>query len=171
MPGRRRAAVRPYKPSGAWGGVIIGVVAIPAASKVLLTTFVNDTDFQATVRRTRISALYSSDQTAAGESTAGALGCAVLENTAITVGIGSLPDPVTDVDEDIWFVFQGLHSRFATTGAGIAETAGSLYEIDSKAMRKVPQGKSVALIVANQSAVAGALIQLTVRIYSTMTRA
>ncbi len=119
-----------------------------------------------------MSLLYSSDQNAGSESTLGAVGAAVLEDTAIAVGIASLPDPVTDVADDFWLMYQGLHTRISfVSGGGLVEPAGMVVEIDSKAMRKLPTGKSLAFIIANGDASFGALVQSTIRVYSTLARA
>ncbi len=173
MPQRRGfTRTRSYRPSGVWAGLVNNAVTVPASTALLLASFTPSPSFMETVRRTHISLLFSSDQNVASENVVGAIGAGVFTDHAIAIGAASLPDPVTDVGDDIWFMFQGLHSRFSfSAGGGIAETAGSLYEIDSKAMRKVPNGKSVAIIIANASATAGAVVQLTTRIYSTITRA
>ena len=169
---RRSSAVRPYRPSGGWGGVTVGQTAVPANSKVLLATFTPSVAFTLTVRRIRMSVLYSSDQNSASEASLGAVAAGVFEDTAIAVGIGSLPDPITDVADDFWLMFQGLHTRISfVTGGGLVEPAGMVVEIDSKAMRKLPTGKSLAFIVGNASATFGALIQTTIRVYSTLARA
>jgi len=173
MPARRRVSnVRQYRPSGGWAGAIIQQTAVAANSSVLLATFTPSVALTLTVRRIRVSVLYSSDQNAASESSLGALGAAVMEDTAIAVGAASLPDPVSDVADDYWLMFQGLHTRISVRGTdGQVEPAGFIAEIDSKAMRKLPTGKSLVFIVANSSATAGALIQLTIRVYTTLARA
>ncbi len=158
-----------YKGPGTWAGVAIDSTAVPAASSVLLATFAPGGVVE-TVRRIRMSVLYSSDQNTASEGSLGAVGAAVLEDTALGVGVASLPDPITDIQDDIWVMFQGLHTRISIRGtAGIQEPAGSHYEIDSKAMRKLPPGKKLAFIVANKDATFGALIQCTIRVYATLT--
>ncbi len=161
---------RAYKGPGTWAGVTVQQTAVPVASKVLLATFVPGGVVE-TVRRVRMSVLYSSDQNTASEASLGAVGAAVMEDTAIAVGVASLPDPITDVQDDVWLMFQGLHTRISVSaGAGaIMEPAGSAYEIDSKAMRKLPPGKSLVFIVANQSSSFAALIQCTIRVYATLT--
>ncbi len=173
MVARRRATVgRTYKPSGGWSGLTVGSTAVAANTKVLMASFAPQIGLTLTVRRIRISALYSSDQNAASETTLGALGVGVFSDTAIALGIGSLPDPITDVGDDVWMLFQGMHTRISfVSGGGLVEPAGTLYEIDSKAMRKLPNGKSLAVIVGNESSSFGALLQVTIRIYTTLARA
>ena len=119
-----------------------------------------------------MSIMWSSDQNAASENVLGAVGCAVVEDTAVAVGIGSLPDPITDIADDFWFLFQGLHSRISIRGTdGMTEPAGHILEVDSKAMRKLPTGKSMIVVVGNNSSTAGAIIQATIRVYTTLARA
>ena len=171
MAARRSPArfTRSYKGPGTWAGVSVESTAVPAASSVLLATFIPGGVVE-TVRRIRMSVLYSSDQNTASETSLGAVGAAVVEATAVTVGVTALPDPITDIQDDIWVMFQGLHTRISfVTGGGLVEPAGMGVEIDSKAMRKLPPGKALVFIVANESASFGALIQCTIRVYATLT--
>ncbi len=115
---------------------------------------------------------WSSDQTVVTETPTGAVGCAILNDVSIAAGVASLPDPVTDIQDDIWMLFQGLISQTrVATAVGFQESAGSLYEVDSKAMRKLPEGKSVAFIVANGHPTEGAEFTMIARVYSTLARA
>jgi len=152
--------------------VIVPAVNIPANSKVLLAAVVPVAGSPTlTIRRIRMSLLWSSDQKAAEENPIGAIGAAVLGDTAIAVGVTSLPDPVTDVQDDNWMLFQGLHTRFSfVSAAGFEGTNGMLYEIDSKAMRKLPEGTSLAFIAATGST-HGAFLQCIIRVYTTQARA
>ncbi len=160
---------RPYKGAGTWAGVSVESTAVPAGSKVLLASF-SSTSVIETVRRIRMSVLYSSDQNAASETSLGAVGAAVVEATAVGIGITALPDPITDIQDDIWVMFQGLHTRISfVSGGGLVEPAGMSVEIDSKAMRKLPPGKVLVFVVANESSSFGALIQATIRVYATQT--
>ena len=173
MTARRRASsVRPYKPSGGWSGLIVQPTSVPALNKVLLASFAPQIGLTLTIRRTHVSLMFSSDQNAASENVIGAIGMGVFNDTTIAAGVAGLPDPVTDVSDDVWFLFQGLHSRISVRGTdGLVEPAGSIIEVDSKAMRKLPNGRSLALVVANADAVFGSLIQCTIRLYTTIARA
>jgi len=172
MPGRRRGFSRPFRPPGSWAGVVVNQFTLAANTKVLAATFSAPVaSSPQTVRRVHISVLYSSDQNVGSEATLGVIGMGVFNDTAIAVGVGSLPDPATDVNDDVWFLFQGMHTRFSfSAGGGIAEPAGSSYEISSKGMRKIPEGKSACIIVVNNSPTFGAVCQLTARLYSTDSR-
>ena len=145
--------------------MFIQSTALAASSKVALATFTPALD-GVTVVRTRMTVMWSSDQRAVTETPQGAIGAAVMDNTAIAAGVASLSDPVTDIDDDIWFVFQGLVSLVGVNSAiGFQEPALSQYEIDSKAMRKVPAGKSMVVIAANASSV-GARVGAIIRVYT-----
>jgi len=167
----RRGFVKPFKPSGGWSGVVIPQVGIPGNNKILLAQVIPTAGSPTlTIRRIRMSVLFSSDQAAATESPIGAIGAAVLNDTAIAVGVASLPDPVTDIQDDTWMMFQGLHSKVVTAGTLGFTESGNLFEIDSKAMRKLPEGMSLAFIAAVGSA-QGASIQAVIRVYTTQARA
>ena len=156
---------------GGWSGLIINQTSVPALSKVLLGTFVPSGAFGVTVRRIRATVMWSSDQVAVTENPLGAIGFAVFDDTAVAVGIGSLSDPVTDIQDDIWTAYQGLVARVSVaTSIGVNEPAGEVFHIDSKAMRKVPVGKTLAMIVGNARPAEDARISVVVRIYSTFSR-
>ncbi len=112
-----------------------------------------------------------SDQLAASEFPVGALGAGTFTNIAIAAGVASLPDPITEIDDDVWFLFQGLASGFEFGDAtGFSSPAGVGFEIDSKAMRKLPDGRSIGFIAANLGAAAFRL-SLVIRLYVTAARA
>jgi len=167
----RRSFARPFKPSGEWAGFFVPNTTIPGNSKVLLGTIIPGTGSgRLTIRRMRISLMWSSDSLAATEFPIGALGAAVFNDTSIAAGVASLPDPMTDLEDDIWFLYQGLHSRFSFLNAsGTNSDAGTVYEIDSKAMRHLPDGRSIGVIVATGDA-QGAQVQVIVRAYFTLAR-
>ena len=167
-----RSFARPFRPSGGWAGVCIPNTFISGNAKVLLALFVPLTGaFTLTIRRIRLSLMWSSDQAAATEEPDGAIGAAILSDTAIAVGVASLPDPITDIGDDIWMMYQGLNTKVVFSDAtGVDSNAGRLYEIDSKAMRKIPEGMSLAFICATASA-QGARVQGQLRLYVTQARA
>ena len=168
---RSRGGFKPFKPSGGWAGVFVPNTTLPGNSKLLLATFtpVAGSVLQ-TIRRLRMSVMWSSDSVAAIEFPIGAIGAVVVNDLAITAGVASLPDPITEIGDDAWFLFQGLHLRTVFLDAtGFASPAGQVYEVDSKAMRKLPDGFSVAIIAATGDA-QGAQIQLVARMYTTIAR-
>ena len=131
----------------------IGFVLVPASTKVLLASMVlSNPGIGETVRRTRGQFSVISDQTAAVEEQIGAVGFMVVNDVAAGLGAGSLPDPVSEANDDGWFVWQGFQQSLSA-GGGISSIWQ--WEIDSKAMRRVEEGFQIAVIVANGSAVAG----------------
>ncbi len=108
-----------------------------------------------TVVRTRGMFLVQSDQIAASEEQLIGLGFGVFSDTAVTAGVASLPDPITNESDDLWFVHQfGLASVWAGEGTE-GQARGLVYHFDSKAMRKVEEGSDVAVVISNGSSVFG----------------
>ncbi len=148
----------------------MGATSVPVGTKVLLATFAAATPgVPLTVRRIRGSVMWANDTNTTTELVDGAIGAAVLEDTAIAVGIGSLPDPVTDVGDDIWMWWQSLHARVNVASAIGFVVDPHVYPVDSKGMRKVPDGKSIAVIVGNRGG-GGAFVSFGLRVYSSFAR-
>ncbi len=166
-----RRGGRGFRPATFWDGrVPTGSVAVPAASKLLVASFTNAGDQELTIRRTRGLVATHTDRSVASEIQLGAFGIGVFTNTAIAAGIASLPDPVTDVEDEIWFVYGHISSQFKF-GSDIAFDAqnATLWEFDSKAMRKVPQGYAIAFIIANSHATTGFNATVAFRFLSSVT--
>jgi hypothetical protein len=166
-----RRGGRGWRPATFWtGNVPASPTGVPAASKVLLASFVNVGDQELTIRRLRGLLAVHSDQNAATEYQVGALGIGIFNDTAIAAGIASLPDSVTDVDDDVWFSFTHIGQQIkVATAVGIDAQGVVQYDVDSKAMRKVPAGRSVAVIVANAHAVSAFNVTFGVRFLSSIT--
>ena len=152
--GRQRAPTN-------WGGVVASTfTSVPALTKVLLTFISPEFVSGETIRRFR-GTLFVAGSSAT--SYHGAIGAFVAGNNAITAGVASLIDPVTDVSDDAWMWYQSF------SGAGTAViTAGpggtnQLIPIDSKAMRRVETGYAIAFVVANASATTNFVVALSLR--------
>ena len=168
MPSRRSAGgfTRSQRQPTDWGrSVTTGFVTLPAASKVILATLVLfNPGISETVRRTRGVVVVTSDQEAIVEPQVGALGAIVVTDTALAVGVASLPDPVTDSSDDGWFVWMPILQASGFDVSGVEELASAAmnrYEFDSKAMRRVEDGFSIAFVAANSSATTGMRIALS----------
>ena len=141
----------------------VEATVLPSASKIIASSM--DADELAklpfTITRTIGSITVASDQTVALEDLNGALGATIVSERALTVGITALPDPVTEVAADFWFLYQD----FSIIGA--AENAISLndrsYRFDSRAQRKVEEGEQIVFIMANASVPAGLKFLLNFR--------
>ncbi len=146
------------------------ITPVSANSKVLLFSFATLGDEEITVRRVRGLLQVQSDQTAASELQLGAMGAGIFSTNAIAAGIASLPDPVTDVSDDIWSVYAHIGQTMQFVSAvGIEPHFSTLYEIDSKAMRRIPEGYAIAFIVANAHPTAGFQVSLGVRLLLSVT--
>ncbi len=149
-----------------WAGLFVGVtgspITVPAASKVLLGTFVLSTAFDETVTRIRGQLAIASDQTAAVEEQTGAFGFVRVTDLAITAGAASIPSPVTDSDDDGWLLW---HPFLQMTS--VAESVLSRpYPIDSKAQRIIREGEQVAIMVENAHDTFGFTIMFGLRLLS-----
>ncbi len=101
-----------------------------------------------------------SDQTASSEDQLGAYGIAVVSDEAVAVGVTAVPTPVTEMNSDLWFVHQiFMHSIQVSSAVGILSPAGSVYQVDSKAMRKVEDGQDVVGVGELSGAGAGFVLQ------------
>ncbi len=94
--------------------------------------------------------MIQSDQTAADELQFGALGFVVVNDLAAGIGAAAIPGPITDDDDDGWFVWLPVMASF---DSGIEKS--QFYQFDSKAMRRVEEGFQVAVMFENASAATG----------------
>jgi len=107
------------------------------------------------------------DQSLTQEEYGGAFAMFIASDTAVTAGAGSLLGPVTDASDDAWFVWQSFHG---IGQLGIATHPGDRERFDSKAMRKLVQGYTVAIMVENSSAVTGFRFQFAFSMLTSLKR-
>ena len=119
-----------------------------------------------TLIRTRGLVTIRSDQFAASENMIGAFGMCIVTDQAASIGITAIPHPATDAAWGGWFVhfFYSQQMRFGT-GVGFDPNAVVQYPIDSKAMRKVDEDETLAVVVENAGS-EGIVITSSVRILS-----
>ena len=144
-----RPAFRRPRPATQWARLgNMAPVALTANAKVLLTFFLlANPGIGETVRCTRGVINVSSDQAAAMENQVGALGAVVVNDVAIAAGVASLPGPLTDQDDDGWLLWVPVNQlSSATTGGNPAHQPAAPWMFDSKAMRKIEEGFSLAFI-------------------------
>ena len=121
-------------------------VTLAASTSVIVTSLVlNNPGIGETVRRTRGWLQITSDQAAAQETQAGGFGALVVSDKALALGITAVPTPITEQDDDGWF----MYLNFAQRNVDSALIQSVMYEFDSKAMRRVPEGFSVAFVLEN----------------------
>jgi len=85
---------------------------------------------------------------AAGSGFEGAFGIAIADNVAIAAGAGSLPSPQTESEDEVWMYHDWFHlTATDATLLGSQNPASLMSKVDSKAMRKLPVGKSMYAIL------------------------
>ncbi len=159
--GRGRSFARPPARTKIWIGNRLSVVQPAGGASTLLGTL-NAAALLLrpfTILRTRLLVAFRSDQTGTGETPNGAFGQIVVKETATAIGVTAIPTPLTEVDAD-WFIYQGLvDTIISLTSVGVVDPVGRVWEIDSKAMRKVGPQDDQALVIELDSA-AGAFINI-----------
>ena len=170
MPTRSRRGFVPRRSRGAapaWGMIQVTEQTLAPSAKALIGSFIlSNPPLGETVLRTRVRISVRSDQAAAIEFQIGAFGMMVVTDTALGVGVTAIPGPADEGSDDGWFVHQAIVQGSRSSGI-----SGVDYEIDSKAMRKVEEGYSIA-IMAESSSVAGNggfVILTSVRLLSKLT--
>ena len=166
---RRFVTRTPHRrpPNRAWAGIVpAAAVTIPANTAVLLATFTLDNDgIDETVLRVVGGVQVASDQLASSESQIGAIGMCVVTDTAAALGITAIPDPVSDVGDDVWFFYQGFAQQVTVlTAVGIAGDLSTWYPFDQKAKRIIHSGQTIALVGANAHATNGMAVTVVMRI-------
>ena len=141
------------------GFVSTGEFQIAAPSTALVLGTISQVELADFVPFTliRIRGWFShrSDQAAASETYAGALGIAVVKEQARAVGGTSLPAPITDSGDDSWLYWTPFVGRIAVaTSVGIVTELYTNLIIDNKAMRKIADGD--AFVVTAETAALGA---------------
>jgi len=104
-----------------------------------------------TIVRSHLEVYMRSDQIAASEHQAGAIGTCIVSDQASAIGVTAVPTPVTDIASDLWMLHQVMFAEVSRGASGFA-SIGRGWTIDSKAMRKVEEGEDF-LTVAEFSAV------------------
>ena len=143
---------RSSPPNRGWSGTEVAEVNIAGNTAVLLATFVlSNAGIDETHLRALASFAVSSDQTATSEAQVGALGMIVVSDQVASVGITAVPHPVTDINDDGWFVHMPIAQQFILgDGTGFAFTTP--FEVNSKAKRVIHDGQTIAVVVENATA-------------------
>ena len=164
----RRGFRRSSGPTRIWTGTGASVYTnVPAATKVLLGSFTSTANIDETVLRCVGAFSVRSDQAAASEDQLGAFGLCVVTDRAIAIGFSAVPGPVTNIADDVWSTYMTIAQSFEFVSAvGVRPDMAHLYNFDSKAKRKIPDGYSLAVVVENAHATHGFDIALTVRVLS-----
>ncbi len=165
---RRGTFGRSRRPGGTWARLIVTPVAIPVSSKVVLAFgTLSNPGIGETIRRSLGNIHIVSDQNAASERQSGAYGMIVINDLAAAAGAASIPGPVTDNDDDGWFVWQGFSQLMVIPASGGSALEGKVYPFDSRAMRRIEEGFQFAMMVENFSSVHVFEIGVTMSLYAT----
>ena len=153
--GRARGRLAPRR-STQW----IASTAETAVSTLAAASVVLDQSFAfaepATVIRIRGQLWIRSDTLSASEEPFGAIGMAVVTDQALAIGVTAVPTPITDQSSDNWFLWQPFAQSIAFLDAtGMNFNRFAQFELESKAMRKVDDGKAVVVVLENASAAHG----------------
>ena len=166
---QRRA---PSRPNRAWAGIVsTGYTTVALSAKVLLGTFsLSNPNIDETILRTVGTIAVTSDQNAATEDIIGAFGMILVTDLAVTAGVASIPDPVTDTSDDGWFLYVPFAQSLAfSSGVGFDAQFATQYTFDSKAKRRMEEGQQAAIVVANASASFGFQVAMVFRLLSQIT--
>jgi len=126
-----------------WSQFESNLFNVAAGTKILLGFFFLATAFEETVVRVRGMMTVITDQAAAGEPQVGAFGMIRVTDRAIAAGATSIPGPMTDGDDDGWFVW----TPFAQIQQSSTTGSNNSILIDSKAQRIVREGQQLAVMV------------------------
>ena len=167
----RGSFVRGPRRQTRWVGSTVALTqfgTIPAASKVLFgqetAAALEAIGVPLTLVRTRGQFSYKSDQQVANEEQIGAVGLAIVSETARGAGAASIPGPQTDSDWDGWFYWSPLYASFSLASAvGFAFDEAHTTVVDSKAMRKINDDEAVVFMVENNHATHGFEFALNIR--------
>jgi len=157
--GRRAPFVQARRRETTWLDVPIVESTLAAGTAALLLTLTTAEKARRpfTVVRTRIVAQIISDQVAASERPAAALGACVVSDQAVSIGVTAVPTPVSDATSELWFLHQVLLGAMSlATAVGFGYNSDH-YMIDSKAMRKVQEGEDLIFTLETDGAV-GAIV-------------
>jgi len=157
----RRSGSRPNR---GWDGLTSSIFTNVAPSTKLLVAGFVPVSADLTILRTVGHIAITSDQSGAVEQQIGAMGLIVVSDTAFAIGATAVPDPITDQDDDAWFVYQS----FSQQGDGsVTSSLPRTYEFDSKAKRIVQgEGQTIAVVLTNANASHAISFSMNFRILS-----
>ena len=117
--------------------IILGSVDIPIGGAL-----------EATVLRIRGEYLVMGVPNAANDSDVIGLGIIVVRNEAFDAGGVSVPGPISQIGSDswMWHSITPIDAMGLTAESAVSLTSNRRVIVDSKAMRKVPEGSTVILV-------------------------
>ncbi len=166
---RRRFArqTRGRRSAGTWGRAIDLLPVTTAVRAVQASFSLTTAGIAETLRRVRGWVSVESDQQGTTEAYLGAMGIAVVSDTALATGITALPGPFTDLNDDIWLFWIGLGGAIIVDSAvGTRNDPQWFHQIDNKAMRRIEVGQSVVVMVENAQST-GITFRTALSLYAT----
>ncbi len=159
---------RTSRPNRSWAGnVATTFTALPAGNAIIAASFVlSSQGIDETVLRMVGTLAIRTDQLAATEEQVGAMGAIIVQETAFAAGAASVPDPVTEVGNDGWFLYVPIANSFTFATASGFQTQVAQYDFDSKAKRILSGGSRIILVIANSSPSHGFEFSLVIRLLS-----
>ncbi len=144
-----------------WEGIAVTETTLASPSAAVIFTGLSATLLALrplTVVRVRGLIFLQSDQQAASERQQAAFGMAVVSEQALAAGVASVPTPATDIDSDLWFVYQMIFNSFTFSDAtGFAKTIQT-EAVESKGMRKIEDGDDLLFAIETFSTSSGAVM-------------
>ena len=130
------------------------LTTVAATTKVLLGGFSPGTaGIDETILRNRgVYTISGSSPEIGDRSLIGAIGMCLVSDAAVAAGVASMPGPVTDAADDLWFAWQSFCIQTTTAGTAATVVQSIPMQFDSKAKRILSRGRQVALIIENEHA-------------------
>ena len=146
---RGRTSGRGNRLAKTWSRFGFSGVAVSGAQSILgSVTFTTGSGLEATILRSRGQCLLACTPNAVADVEVIGLGIIVVSESAFAAGAASLPGPIADISSDSWLYhsLHGFDAVAATAGDGQSITLNERVEIDSKAMRRLPEGNVVVFM-------------------------
>jgi len=74
------------------------------------------------------------------------LGALVATDAAVAAGAAAVPDPITEIQDDIWVMISSI-----SVSIGARSAFNDPVRFDSRAMRKIDEGSQLVFIIANNT--------------------
>jgi len=126
----------------AWAGFVFSDATVATATKQIVGTL---TPTAGLSHETVVRIVGDWQADGPGKNGQVVLAALVVTEAAFAIGATALPDPVTDIEDDVWLFISSI--SVGTLGRSIH--GANPIQYDSKGMRKVDEGQLLVFIVAN----------------------
>ncbi len=128
-----------------------------ADTKNLVAASVPGIGLDVVVERVIVTASVVSDQNIASETQQVALGAIVATEDAFAAGAASIPGPVSDPSAD-WMLHKWMFQQFSFQTAAGVTPVNRVYEIESRARRRLPNDKNLVFVLETGALSAGVTV-------------